>query len=76
MPYSFVPLALQPEDDVDELFSQLGQLEPPDELVARILTHVRRLPDPSMLSPCFQPDKASDGGCEGPVVRNDWRDPS
>lgn len=65
----------QAEDDVDKLFNHLGQLEPPDELVARILTHIGRLPEPSMCPPSsLRP--ASGGEHESLIVHNEWRDPS
>ena len=37
----------EPEDDIDKLFSRLPQIEPPAELITRILSHVQRLPVPS-----------------------------
>lgn len=76
MPYSLAPVTLQPEDDVDELFGQLDQLEPPGGLVARILTHIGRLPKSSVYTPSLQPGSTSGGEREGPVVRNEWREPS
>lgn len=38
----------EPEDDIDTLFSRLPQIEPPGELIARILSHVQRFPAPSV----------------------------
>jgi hypothetical protein len=73
MPYSLAQAAFQPEDDVDRLFNRLNQLEPPGELVARILTHIGRLPGPSAL-PTSAP--ASGEECRHQIVRNEWRDPS
>ena len=35
-----------PCDELDELFSQLEQLEPPPSLIARILSAISRLPQP------------------------------
>jgi len=73
MSYNLARAVFQPEDDVDKLFNRLSQLEPPGELVARILTNIGRLPGPSAL-PSSAP--ASGEECKHPVVRNEWRDPS
>ncbi len=76
MSYSLAQVAFQPEDDVDKLFNRLGQLELPGELVARILTHIGRLPGPSTLPPSAQQKPASGEECKYPIVRNEWREPS
>lgn len=70
-----VEVASQPEDDIDKLFNYLGQLEPPDELVARILTHIGHLPKPSACPPSVWPPVSGDE-CEKLLVHNEWRDPS
>ncbi len=68
-------VAFQPEDDVDKLFNHLGQLETPGELIARILTHIGRLPRTSMPSPLV-PELAGSEESVGLTVRNEWCDPS
>ena len=35
-----------PNDELDDLFSQLEQLEPPPSLIARILSSISQLPQP------------------------------
>ncbi len=73
--YSRGQVAFQPEDDVDKLFNRLGQLEPPGELVARILTHIGRLSGLSTPSPLLPELAGSEEGV-GLIVRNEGRDPS
>ncbi len=49
MSYMYHGLAsahFQAEDDLDRLFSRLAQVEPADEVIARILTRIRHLPAP------------------------------
>ncbi len=72
---SRVRVSSQPEDDIDTLFKRLGELKPPDELVARILTQIRRLPRPSMCPPPLS-NPISGGEHKMLLVRNEWRDPS
>ncbi len=38
------------EDEIDELFSQLGQYEPPADMVERIMAASAKLPRPKPLS--------------------------
>ncbi|MGH2506487.1 MAG: hypothetical protein ACRDHZ_03590 [Ktedonobacteraceae bacterium] len=66
-----VPVTSSLEDDIDKLFNHLDQLEPPDELVARILTRIRHLPESSAFPPPFLGEEH-----EKLLVRNEWRDPS
>lgn len=63
----------QSEDDIDRLFNHLGQLEPPDELVAHILTHIGRLPSASTSTPLYP---VSEQEHETLLIHNEWRDPS
>ena len=35
-----------PEDELDELFNQLEQLEPPPALIAQLLSTISQLPQP------------------------------
>jgi hypothetical protein len=74
MPFSPILVGFQPEDDVDTLFRRLPQIEPSDELIARILTQVQRLPGPlRQQSPLEVPE---DEEVDALVVRNEMRDPS
>jgi hypothetical protein len=68
-----VQVSSQSEDDIDRLFNHLGQLEPPNELVARILTHIGHLPELPTPSPSHPVSKRE---YETLVVHNEWRDPS
>jgi hypothetical protein len=70
--YGLSPAALQPEDDIDKLFTRLPQIEPPGELIARILSHVQQLREQSI---CPQP-APSEWDNEALVVRNELREPS
>lgn len=76
MPYMPSKPALatfQPEDDVDKLFNQLFQIEPPDELIPRVLSRVR-----SLSGPLASPQQARQGtpAQDALVVHNEKRDPS
>lgn len=75
---SRVRVAFQPEDDIDTLFTHLRQLEPPGEVITRIITHIGRLPRPDTLpSPSPNLTENEEGGEGGQlVVRNEWRDPA
>lgn len=53
----------EPEDDIDKLFNRLPQIEPPGELIARILSHVHRLP-----APCALPLSGQQGCPETPAI--------
>lgn len=74
MPLRHIPLNSRWEDDVDEIFGRLLQIEPSGELIAGILSHVRQLPLPSTQQSQLQGlvDYASDRL----VVRNEKREPS
>ncbi len=64
----------QTEDDIDLVFSQLSQIEPSGELIARILTSVRHLP-----GPLWRQDKQeipTDARIDALIVRNERRRPS
>jgi hypothetical protein len=58
------------EDEIDELFSQLLQIEPPPTLVDDILATVARLPLPQEM------DKMTWDEVEGLVARNKIQMPS
>lgn len=74
MPSSPTLAWFQPEDDVDSLFRQLPQIEPPGELITHILSHIRRLPGP--LAQQEQSAWPEGEGIDALVVRNEKRDPS
>ena len=74
MPSNLALVGFQPEDDVDQLFHRLPQMEPSGELITRILAHIRRLP-----GPLWQQDQlgSPEGGeMDALVVRNEKHDPS
>ena len=58
------------EDEIDELFSQLLQIEPPATLVDDILATVARLPLPQEM------EKMTWGDVEGLIARNKIQMPS
>ena len=58
------------EDEIDELFSQLLQIEPPSTLVDNILATVARLPLPQDM------DRMTWDDVEGLVARNKIHMPS
>lgn len=66
------PATCQPEDDIDKLFHHLSRVEPPGELIARILQNVRRLP----VSLPGQPDRPVGDRLDTLVVRNETCEPS
>jgi len=75
----FAPVEAQPEDDIDKLFTRLSQLEPPGELITRILIHVQSLPEGVTDAPEAQPSQANLEVAwerEALVVRNEQREPS
>ncbi len=58
-------------EDLDKLFSQLEQFEPPADMVGRIMDAVNKLPPPW----AFQPTSTSHDD-EGLLVRYDHKQPS
>ena len=58
---------LEKVDQLDELFGQLQQLEPPPSVIARILASISRL---------WQPQPPVWDELDGLVVRNEKQDPS
>ena len=63
----------EPDDDVDRLFNRLEPLEPPADLVVRILSSISQISSrPS--GPEFSWDNDCHG--DGPVVRNEKKEPS
>jgi len=74
MPSSPTLTRFQPEDDVDTLFHQLPQIEPSGELIARILSQVRRLPGPLWQQDWLEQPESK--RVDVLVVRNEKQDPS
>jgi hypothetical protein len=79
-PYSLALADRQSEDDIDRLFKRLPQVEPPAELIARILSRIK-------LSPLSSADSLSriqrtgrdfpaGGGLETRIIHNEKREPS
>jgi hypothetical protein len=64
----------EPEDDLDKLFNKLSQIEPPGELIARILSHIRSLPAPSARQ--AQPETPAIEEADALVVRKEHCEPS
>jgi hypothetical protein len=63
----------EPDDDIDKLFSRLELLEPPADLVKRILHSIpQRSPRPENPEPQWD----SDSHIDGLVVRNENKEPS
>jgi hypothetical protein len=60
-------------DDIDKLFNRLEPLEPPSDLIARILNSISRL-SPRSLEPESPWD--NDSHVDGLVVRNEKSEPS
>ncbi len=58
------------EDEIDQLFGQLLQIEPPPTLVDDILASIARLPLPQEIQNVQLDD------VEGLIVRNDQQQPS
>jgi len=79
IPHSLASANGQPEDDIDKLFTNLPQVEPPDELIARILSHVQHLTEPSVYSSVtqsFRSDMQIDREDQALVIHNEQREPS
>ena len=63
----------EPDDDIDKLFSRLEQLEPPTNLLERILNSIpQRSPRPAKPEPAWD----NDSHLDGLVVRNENKEPS
>lgn len=63
----------EPGDDIDKLFSRLEQLEPPTDLLERILNSIpQRSPRPAKPEPIWD----NDSHLDGLVVRNENKEPS
>jgi len=73
LPRDIFPDHTEPDDDVDRLFNRLEPLEPPEDLVVRILNSISYISSrPS--GPEFSWDNDCHG--DGPVVRNEKKEPS
>jgi hypothetical protein len=63
----------EPDDDIDKLFSRLELLEPPTDLLKRILNSIpQNSPRPAKPEPQWDTDSQIDGL----VVRNENKEPS
>ena len=63
----------EPDDDIDKLFSRLELLEPPTDLLKRILNSIpQRSPRPAKPEPQWD----NDNHIDGLVVRNENKEPS
>lgn len=79
MRYNLALADSQAEDDIDRLFNQLQRIEPPEELIVRILSHIGSLPTPAMA--LAKRRRTAQGGqadveLDTPVVHNQRREPS
>jgi hypothetical protein len=63
-----------PKDDIDELFEKLLPIEPPAELIRRILSSVSGLPRPEAENNPLQEKKAENP--DSLIVRKDHLPPS
>lgn len=63
----------EPDDDIDKLFNRLEPLEPPSELIARILNSVSRL---SLRPTDLESQWDNDSHVDALVVRNENKEPS
>ena len=77
--YGFALADCQPEDDIDQIFSLLPQVEPPGELISRIIAHIGHLPL-SSVGPWprqhSEQNPPSEGGLENLIVHNEKQEPS
>jgi hypothetical protein len=65
-----------PKDDIDKLFDNLQQLEPPPYLIKRILSRLPRKAPANPSSDSHQPASDPWKELDGLVVRNEKRCPS
>lgn len=68
--YTLFAEEVLPDDEIDDLFSRLPVLEPPESLVERILDTVSRLPRPQFIFP------TSWDTLDGLILRHDTSEPS
>jgi hypothetical protein len=64
-----------PKDDIDKLFDNLQQLEPPPYLIKRILSRLPRKLPANLPSEALQSESDPWKHLDGLVVRNDKRQP-
>ena len=64
-----------PKDDIDKLFDNLQQLEPPPYLIKRLLSRLPRKPPATPPSNSNAPESDPWKELDGLVVRNDKRQP-
>jgi len=78
MPYGLALADGQSEDDIDQLFSQLSPVEPPRDLITRIILHTRHLPLSSAdhLSTQHAGQPLAGEGLEYLIIHNEKQEPS
>lgn len=76
MPYVLTLSDLQPEDEIDQLFQRLPEVEPPREVITRMLSQIQRLPRPTALPSLSIQDGLAGQSEDTLIVRNEKRDPS
>ena len=64
-----------PKDDIDKLFDNLQQLEPPPYLISRILSRLPVKPPANPPSDLLPPESDPWNELDGLIVRNDKRQP-
>jgi len=67
---------IEERDELDELFEQLPQIQPPPQLIQKILKSVRQLPNSSSHKPAEPKAIIERDALEGPVKRNEHLPPS
>jgi len=76
MPYVLTLSDLQPEDELDQLFQRLPEVEPPHEVITRMLSQIQRLPRPTALPSLSVQDGLAGQSEDTLIVHNEKRDPS
>jgi hypothetical protein len=67
---------IEEHDELDELFEQLPQIQPPPQLIQQILNSVCQLPDPPSHEPA-EPEAINEGDAlDSLVKRNEHLPPS
>jgi len=67
---------IEERDELDELFEQLPQIQPPPQLIQKILKSVRQLPNSSSHKPAEPKAIIERDALDGPVKRNEHLPPS
>ena len=67
---------IEEHDELDELFEQLPQIQPPSQLIQQILNAVRQLPNSSSPKPVEPKAISERDALDGLVKRNEHLPPS